>query len=77
MFFDFFSFFFSSQNFTRGGALAPCIDAPPLMVHQIHDRCGIQDVADFELPRYLSCLARRLNGEVMNLCHATQAENVS
>src|SRR4029434_3434427 len=23
-------FFFSSQNFRRGGALAPCIDAPPL-----------------------------------------------
>lgn len=24
-------FFFSSQNFRRGGALAPCIDAPPLV----------------------------------------------
>src|SRR4029434_3134679 len=26
----FFFFFFSSPNFRRGGALAPCIDAPPL-----------------------------------------------
>ena len=25
-------FFFSSQNFRRGGALAPCIDAPPLVL---------------------------------------------
>src|SRR4029434_7414965 len=25
-----FFFFFSSQNFRRGSALAPCIDAPPL-----------------------------------------------
>jgi len=36
MFFDsiyyiFFFFFFSSQNFKRGGALAPSMDAPPLL----------------------------------------------
>src|SRR4029434_4362326 len=28
-------FFFSSQNFRRGGALAPCIDAPPLVSTKI------------------------------------------
>src|SRR4029434_3426357 len=28
VFFTFY-FYFSSQNFRRGGALAPCIDAPP------------------------------------------------
>jgi len=34
MFFDrmyFFNLFFSSQNFKRGGALAPSMDAPPLV----------------------------------------------
>ena len=28
-----FLLFFSSQNFRRGGALAPCIDAPPLCIN--------------------------------------------
>jgi len=32
----FFPFFFSSQNFKRGGALAPPMDAPPLVVRSEH-----------------------------------------
>src|SRR4029434_2988056 len=33
-----FLLFFSSQNFRRGGALAPCIDAPPLVL-TVHKVC--------------------------------------
>jgi len=41
MFFDRMYFFFSSQNFKRGGALAPSMDAPPLIITAKHRRDSV------------------------------------
>ena len=52
-------FFFSSQNFKWGGALPPCIDAPPLLRSQL---------ASFR-PKHLTFVLRKIQSNLISDRH--------